>query len=505
MGKRRVLVVSAVAVAAAAAVTVAATLVLRPDHSSTASAGEQAVSPTPVVTSSAPPEPAAAAALDPVLKGADASRATKPAALAGRIAGAGKSGGKVSAAVLSAQSGKLLYQDGADSALIPASTNKLLTSTTALQLLGPEHRFSTRVVSTTALPAGSSASGEGPGCGCTTRPTASATANSSQHHASSIVLVGGGDPYLAGAADSATESGQASLEGLASKTAKRLKKAGVSSVRLGYDASLFAGPAWNPDWPSGYADVVTRTSALWADEGRLYGAEGPRQSDPAKSAATLFAKQLSKRGVKVTRVAESEVSAKVAKDQDAQVAAVDSLSLERIIERLLMTSDNDATEVLLRQASLGAGGDGSISSGVATVRKTLGKLGAWVDSTHTVDGSGLARTNRVSADQLVQVIELAVSGKHAKLSPLLTGLPVAGVEGSLHYRFNERGATAGQGLVRAKTGTLSGVHSLAGYSYTRDGELLVYAFVVNNPKNDWASLAWLDRSAAAVATCGCRG
>jgi D-alanyl-D-alanine carboxypeptidase/D-alanyl-D-alanine-endopeptidase (penicillin-binding protein 4) len=89
------------------------------------------------------------------------------------------------------------------------------------------------------------------------------------------------------------------------------------------------------------------------------------------------------------------------------------------------------------------------------------------------------------------------------LAPLLTGLPVAGVEGSLHYRFGAAGATAGRGLVRAKTGTLHGVHALAGYSYTRDHELLVYAFVVNGAKSDYGAVTWLDRVTAAVAGCGC--
>ncbi|WP_168207365.1 D-alanyl-D-alanine carboxypeptidase/D-alanyl-D-alanine endopeptidase [Microlunatus elymi] len=500
VGKRRVLVVTTAAAVAAAAVTVAATGVLRPSHPGTAAAGEQSVTPSPSATPSSTPTPSAAASLDPVLAAVDSARATDAAELARRIAGAGKSGGKVSAAVLSGQTGKLLYGSGADSALIPASTNKLLTSATALQLLGPQHRFTTKVVATAPLPTPAA----DPASAGPTPTTGAKTTASKKKMTGSIVLIGGGDPYLAGDADRVTDPGQSSLESLSAATAKRLKKAGLTSVKLGYDASLFAGPAWNPHWPTGYADVVTPTSALWADEGRLYGAEGPRQSDPAKSAANLFAAQLTKRGIKVSTVTTTDVNAKVAGAADNQVAAVESLSLEKIVERLLMASDNDATEVLLRQASLAAGGDGSITSGVATVRKTLGKLGAWVGSTHTYDGSGLSRSNRVSADQLVRVIDLAVSGKQPRLSPLMTGLPVAGVEGSLHYRFSQSAAAGGRGLVRAKTGTLSQVHSLAGYSYTRDGELLVYAFVVNQPKNDWASVAWLDRVSAAVATCGCR-
>jgi D-alanyl-D-alanine carboxypeptidase/D-alanyl-D-alanine-endopeptidase (penicillin-binding protein 4) len=44
---------------------------------------------------------------------------------------------------------------------------------------------------------------------------------------------------------------------------------------------------------------------------------------------------------------------------------------------------------------------------------------------------------------------------------------------------------------------------LAGYSYTRDGELLIFAFVVNGAKNDYSAVVWLDRVTAAVASCGC--
>ena len=71
------------------------------------------------------------------------------------------------------------------------------------------------------------------------------------------------------------------------------------------------------------------------------------------------------------------------------------------------------------------------------------------------------------------MVRLVASGEHPELRPVLTGLPVAGFTGSLAYRFDQ--APAGRGLVRAKTGTLSGVSGLAGVATDREGTPLVFA------------------------------
>jgi len=81
---------------------------------------------------------------------------------------------------------------------------------------------------------------------------------------------------------------------------------------------------------------------------------------------------------------------------------------------------------------------------------------------------------------------------------------VAGVEGSLATKFGDDESLAGRGVVRGKTGTLSRVHGLAGTIATRDGSVLAYAFLVNNPKNDYNATVWLQRVTAAISTCGCR-
>ncbi len=469
---------------------------------STASASPTAGSSTPGSSTpgsspagSSAPGPTAPATPPAVLAPA-APTSVDAETLADRVAAAASiDDTTVGAAVWSAASGRWVYDDAADTALIPASTNKLLTCAAALQLLGPMHRFTTRVVTAaTSVTPGTTTPGTATP-GTPTPGTATAT----------IVLVGGGDPYLAGSPAAATIAGQASLQALADRTATRLHQQQQTTIRLGYDASLFTGPAWNPHWPKGYATSVTPTSALWVDEGRADG-YGHRQQDPAAAAARLFAAQLRAKGVRVTAVA-----ATAAPPAAPTIASIPSLPLSRIVERLLMTSDNDAAEVVLRQTAIGAGRPGSIADGVQAVRQTLTGLGVWPATAQTYDGSGLARANHLPPRMLVDVLRLAVSGVRPALAPLLTGLPVAGVEGSLQRRFGDPLTTPGRGLVRAKTGTLHGVRSLAGYVYTRDGELLIFALILNRTGDDhhrrpWGQRAvtWLDRTATAAATCGCR-
>jgi D-alanyl-D-alanine carboxypeptidase/D-alanyl-D-alanine-endopeptidase (penicillin-binding protein 4) len=139
------------------------------------------------------------------------------------------------------------------------------------------------------------------------------------------------------------------------------------------------------------------------------------------------------------------------------------------------------------------------------VKATLTKLGLDASKAQIFDGSGLARSNHVPLDVLAGAVRVAASDDHPELRHLLTGLPVAGFTGSLEDRFGGAGAGSGTGLVRAKTGTLTGVHSLAGLVRDRTGTLLVFAVATDSvpvPKT-LAARAALDRAAAALANCGC--
>ena len=375
--------------------------------------------------------------------------------------------GGYSAAVVDVGSGAVLFRHQADRARIPASTLKLATGAAALSALGPDHTFRTAVV----------------------RPKAG-----------EIVLVGGGDPYLTEKSVAGTFPRRASVAALAKSTAAALAKSRTRTVRLGYDARLFAGPAWNPAWPAGYGDQVTPVSALWVDEGRVAGRQtGPRAKDPARDAATKFAAALRRSGIRVTGLAATRAPAAA-----REIAAVSSAPLDRVVEQMLMVSDNDAAEVLARHVALAAGRPGSTAEAVRAVRAELTALGVWTEGGRIVDGSGLARETVLPATTLVKLLRLAAADERPELRALVTGLPVAGVEGSLRVRFGDEASLAGRGVVRGKTGTLREVHTLAGLIRTRDGSVLVYAFLINRPKNAYNARVWLDRVTTAISTCGCR-
>ena len=348
----------------------------------------------------------------------------------------------------------------------PASTLKLLTSAAALETLGPDHTFVTRVVS---------AGGRG------------------------IVLVGGGDPFLAGTQPATGPArDDASLQSLARLTAHRLRAQGRTSVRLSYDTSLFTGPRVNPHWPATYIpDVVSPITALWADEGRSPTGYG-RVPDPPATAASLFATYLGRFGITV----QSKVGQGRARAQAPELARVASRPLADIVERVLQVSDNEGAEVLAHQVGVAVEGEGSYVAGVRGVTATLQGLGLDLGHATIQDGSGLSRHDRLDAETLVRLLQLASSPEHPELRSVISGLPVAAYDGSLAGRF---GRSPGRGVVRAKTGTLRGTSALAGLTTDARGRALVFAFVSNHVPyaEGLDTQAALDRLASALATCRC--
>jgi serine-type D-Ala-D-Ala carboxypeptidase/endopeptidase (penicillin-binding protein 4) len=422
-------------------------------------------------TTPAPPEPGGESQVPtPVMEVAADQGPPDPGRVSLRVATVDRKGldGLVGAAVIDGFSGKTVYAANASTPMTPASTMKLLTSTAALSLYGPHHRFQTRVVAAKPI-----------------------KTNSIKTKQSQIVLVGGGDPYLQASPRQGQFPARASLSNLATSTAAALKAKGVRRVSLGYDDTLFTGPAWNRDWPTRYGDQVGPTTSLWIS---------PKQENAAGSAAEAFARALRGTGIAVSTVRRVQ-----APRSATQIAVVRSLALHQIVTQLLQVSDNNASEVLLRQIGIKAGLGGSITGGRRALRAELTKLGVWAPKTVVRDGSGLARESKVRPETFARLLRLAGSPEQPKLRAVLTGLPVAGVEGSLRTRFVEPELHAADGLVRGKTGTLTGVRSLAGYLRSPDGSLLYYSLVVNNTSDDWVAGVWIQRALVALSRCGCRG
>lgn len=362
-----------------------------------------------------------------------------------------------------------------DPDVVPASTLKLLTSVAALQAMGPDQRFETKVVA-----------------GATHR---------------SVVLVGGGDPLLTGATP--TRSGaataypnRASLQELADKTATALRGRGVRSIRLAYDVSLFSGPAVNPRWERSYVpdDVVSPIVPLWMDEGRETDGFAARSVDASAEAARRFARFLDRAGVKVL----GDPTERSAPRSAREIAVVESAPLAEIVQHVLELSDNEGAEILLRQTAIATGRPASFEGGVQAVEEQLRDLGIPTGRLTLYDGSGLSRKDALPVTVLTAVLQTAADPANPDLRSVVTTLPVAGFTGSLASRFVED-APAGLGVVRAKTGTLSGIHGLAGIAVTRRGTPLLFAVVADRVPlvKTLDARAQLDQIAARLAACSC--
>ncbi|MFM6841743.1 MAG: D-alanyl-D-alanine carboxypeptidase [Candidatus Planktophila sp.] len=149
-----------------------------------------------------------------------------------------------------------------------------------------------------------------------------------------------------------------------------------------------------------------------------------------------------------------------------------SPTLQKIIDWTLTWSDNLLAERVARLASAAAGNTLDDKGVALTFATMLTEMG--ISTSHLVvkDASGLSKENRVTARQISQL--LMVIYHDPKFIPLISGLPVGGVTGTLQHRFIETAPTA-VGLVKAKTGTLNGTTNLAGYVESGDHQ---YIFVI---------------------------
>ncbi|WP_175507441.1 D-alanyl-D-alanine carboxypeptidase/D-alanyl-D-alanine endopeptidase [Nocardioides alpinus] len=379
-------------------------------------------------------------------------------------------GRHVVGAVTSLTPGSETWTSG-DGRYLPASTTKLLTVGAALATLGPDQTFTTRVVR-----------GVGP---------------------REVVLVGGGDPLLASqpltvAEAEATYPARADVATLALAAADAL--GGKGRVKVRFDDSLFTGPTDNPAWRRDYVpdDIVSPITSLMVDSG--IEPDGlSRSDDPSLAAARAFADALAAAGVTLV----GDPRRVVAPPRAEELAAVESAPLGEIAERVLDVSDNEGAEVLAHQVGLATSGTGSFEAGAAGVLDTLGGLGIDV-SGEVYDGSGLSRRNRISTSTLLGLLQHAAGPDGEAMRSVVTGLPVAGFTGSLTYRFDEGPAVA-RGLVRAKTGTLTGVHALAGIAVGRDGASMAFVFAADKVKDEdrYDAQDAIDRAAAALAACTC--
>jgi serine-type D-Ala-D-Ala carboxypeptidase/endopeptidase (penicillin-binding protein 4) len=426
----------------------------------------------------------------------DAAPVPVPAKVAARLDPALKTdgGGTFTGVVQDAATGKVLFDRGGAANRIPASNMKLLTAVAALRAIGPEARFSTKVVA--LPPAGSQAPPSG----------------SARTGTRSVVLVGGGDVLLGeGASAEDKVLGHAGLATLAKLTAESLRKEGLAgTVEVLVDDSLFTGPSLNPAWSPD--DVAAGEMAplfpLALNSARFdpAAATGPRPQDSALAAGEAFAARLREAGA----AAGLTVAPAVGRFEGKQAAnaavlgEVQSATVSQQVDLMLQTSDNYLAETLGRMSAAATGQQASNESAKTAVLDQLAGLGVPTDGMVAADVSGLALDNRVSARQFSEVVRAITTGRDTRLRAALAGFPVAGLTGTLGDRYVDESTAEGAGLVRAKTGTLNSVIALSGYVVDADGRLLVFSFIGNGLTPGAAgNKPALDASATVLAACGC--
>lgn len=400
-----------------------------------------------------------------------------------------------------AETGRVLYERAPHRRFVPASNAKLFTAAAALHELGPDHRWTTRLVAT--------------------GPIRDGTLDGD------LWLVGGGDPRL-------TRDDLAALS-------RRLREAGIRRVEgdLVGDGRRFPPPQWGSGWTwsDTYAGWGAGVSALRLYPGRVRaglvpgarpgdtarlvlrrggplpairnrvrtGAPGsdvrldwvpaPRDrpvalegwipagadtvelslapSHPTTHLAAAFADRLETDGVpvggEIRRARPGE-----APERETWSTALRSEPLSAVLPTLLGSSDNQVAEMLLRTMGAEEGDRGTAEAGLEVMEDRLRAWGVESGAADLRDGSGLSRYSQVTPTAVVRLLRRVWQLPDA--SVFRGSLPVASERGTLAGRL---AGTPAAGNLRGKTGSLSSVRALSGYVEAGDGRTLVFSLLLN--------------------------
>lgn len=411
-----------------------------------------------------------------------------------------------SISILSLPDGEPVYQHNAERALLPASTMKLVTTAAALHYLGAEYRFKTDVLY----------QGERQG----------------DELRGDLILRGGGDPKLSTAdlwtlARHVKNSGIRRVSGnlvidsgffddaqrAPSWTAQKSQKpwdanlGGLSinlnnitvhaqpGLRVGDPLNIWVEPmssyivldaqgstispgskkrkdvwATRTEMKDGRLKVVVRGNlAPNSGEKRLF----LNVTNPLRYAAETFRSVLGEVGVDV----QGPIIKGGASSRAVFLYQHESQPLFMTLKELNTFSNNFIAEQVLKTIAAESYGEpGTHQHGLQMSQLFLHKLGINTEGLLLADGSGLSRENRFTASAMTDLLQKMLL--RFDIGPdFLALLRVLGNPESTSKRLKKSPA---KGLVRAKTGTLSGVSTLVGYVPGKNGHLFAYAFFLNN-------------------------
>ena len=339
------------------------------------------------------------------------------------------------------QVGLMVYDLTADSTLYtynhrqmlrPASCMKLVTSITALDALGPNYEYQTALYYT----------GEIQG----------------RTLVGNIYCVGGFDPMIS----------QADVVTLASS----IRQLGVDSIRglIVADRSMKESLDYGEGW-------------CWDDENPMLI---PLTIGRKDNFTSTLAEEIARLGVNLEKVELMQGR----KPAQAKMIDVCCHSIKQVLQRMMKDSDNFYAESMFYQTAASTGHHPATAVDARNItKKLINRLGLDANRYRIADGSGLSLYNYVTVELLVKLL------RHAWRTPsiakaLMPALPVAGVDGTLKSRMQN---TLAQGNVRAKTGTLTGISSLAGYCTAPNGHELAFAIINQGILDKTTGKAFQDR------------
>ncbi len=449
-----VLIGLAVLIVVAAVVAVAAVVGSRGQPTSTA----QTVKPQPALTT---PQPG-------IAELAESAPTPKPDRLAATLAPlvADPNLGIFTGRVTDAATGTQLWAQGANQPMQPASTNKVLTTAAALLTLDRSATLSTTVLTDPDQPG-------------------------------LLILKGGGDPTLSAAAPGQPTwyKGAARLSDLV----KQVRDAGVAVKTVQVDTSAFSGPTMAPGWDP--LDIqngdIAPIESVMLDGGRTQpvSVDSQRSPTPALDAGRALAAAFGVSPAAVSVLPNTPATAK-------KIAEVQSPPLIERLRQMMSESDNVMAESIGREVAAAVNRPESFDGAVQAVLGQLRGGGIDTSAVTLVDSSGLSVNDRLTALTLDGVVTAAAGDATPKLRPMLDLLPIAGGSGTLSNRFLDTDAgLAAAGLLRAKTGSLTGTNALAGIVTDTSGRVLTFALISNNAGPTGRTA--IDAVAAALRSCGC--
>ena len=418
-------------------------------------------------------------------------------------------GAEVALVVRDADTGATVFDSGGGQELLPASNAKLLTSTAALDILGPDYTFTTSVLAD-GKRTGPLLNGD-----LYLKGTGDPTMLAADYDALAAKVAASGVKFVRGdlVADDTWFDSTRLGPGWAWDDEPYYYDAQISALTVAPDTDYDAGSVLFTITP-GAAGKAPKI-AVTPDDGRLKivntattGAAGsdntlsvdrdhganvfrftgslPADADPDQEwmtvwnptgfVADLFRGALARHGVHVLGGTAYRATPAAAKT----VTSRQSMPLSQLLTPFLKLSNNMHAEILTKSIGRAKSGEGSWDAGIAGIKADLPSLGVNPAALRLVDGSGLSRMDSVTAAELCDLLR-AARGK-PWFDTWYQALPIAGnpdrmVGGTLRNRMQN---TAAANNLHGKTGSLTGVSSLSGYVTAANGEHFVFSMLSNN-------------------------